>query len=91
MIRIVSDSSTLYSSSEAEAAGFSLAPLSVSVAGENYREFDEISTEELVALIRQGNMPVSSQPAIGEVLAIFEAYPQRVGRKNPVRQKFSDS
>lgn len=75
MIRIVSDSSTLYSSSEAEVAGFSLAPLSVSVSGENYREFDEISTEELVALIRQGNMPVSSQPAIGEVLAIFEAYP----------------
>lgn len=67
MIRIISDTSTLYSTTQAEEAGFSVSPLSVTIAGKSYREFDEISSEEFVAIIRQGHMPTSSQPAIGEV------------------------
>ena len=50
-------------------------PLSVTIAGKSYREFDEISSEEFVAIIRQGHMPTSSQPAIGEVSALYESYP----------------
>ena len=65
MVHIVSDTSTLYSTTQAEAAGFTVAPLSVTIAGKNYREFDEISSEEFVDIIRQGHMPTSSQPAIG--------------------------
>ena len=74
MVRIVSDTSTLYSSAQAEAAGFSVVPLSVTIAGKSYREFDEISAQELVALIRQGHMPTSSQPAIGEVEALYRRF-----------------
>ena len=74
MVRIVSDTSTLYSTSEAEAAGFAVSPLSVTIAGKSYREFDEISAEEFVAIIRQGHMPTSSQPAIGEVEALYDSY-----------------
>ena len=74
MIRIISDTSTLYSSAEARAAGFAVAPLSVTIAGKSYREFDEISSDEFVSIIDQGHMPTSSQPAIGEVSALYEEF-----------------
>lgn len=76
MVRIVSDTSTLYSTSQAKEAGFDVSPLSVTIGGKSYREFDEISSEEFVALIQQGHMPTSSQPAIGEVTALYEQYPE---------------
>ena len=75
MVRIISDTSTLYSSQQAQEAGFSVAPLSVTIAGKSYREFDEISADQFVSIIREGNMPTSSQPAIGEVLEIYEQFP----------------
>lgn len=74
MVRIVSDTSTLYSTTQAEEAGFSVSPLSVTIAGKSYREFDEITSEEFVDIIRQGHMPTSSQPAIGEVEALYNRY-----------------
>ena len=74
MIRIVADTSTLYSTAQASAAGFDVSPLSVTINGQSYREFDEISAEEFVEIIRQGHLPVSSQPAIGEVAALYERY-----------------
>ena len=76
MVRIVSDTSTLYSSDQAREAGFSVAPLSVTIAGKSYREFDEISSEDFVSIIQQGHMPTSSQPAIGEVAAIYDQFPE---------------
>ena len=75
MVRIVSDTSTLYSTAQAEAAGFTVAPLSVTIAGRSYREFDEISSDEFVEIIRKGHMPTSSQPAIGEVEDMYNRYP----------------
>ena len=74
MVRIVSDTSTLYSSAQARAAGFAVSPLSVTIAGKSYREFDEISSDEFVAIINEGHMPISSQPAIGEVSALYEEF-----------------
>ena len=74
MVRIVSDSSTLYSSAQAREAGFAVSPLSVTIADRSYREFDEISSDEFVAIIRQGHMPTSSQTAIGEVTALYEEF-----------------
>ena len=74
MVRIVSDTSTLYSSAEARKAGFAVSPLSVTIAGKSYREFDEISSDQFVCIIDQGHMPTSSQPAIGEVTALYEEF-----------------
>ena len=75
MVRIVSDTSTLYSSAQAQAAGFHVSPLSVTIAGNSYREFDEISAEDFVAIIRQGHMPTSSQPSVGDVAALYDQFP----------------
>ena len=74
MVHIVSDTSTLYSTTQAEAAGFAVSPLSVTIAGKSYREFDEISSGEFVDIIRQGHMPTSSQPAIGEVEELYARF-----------------
>ena len=74
MVRIVSDTSTLYSTTQARESGFAVSPLSVTIAGNTYREFDEISSQEFVDIIRQGHMPTSSQPAIGEVSALYEEF-----------------
>ena len=74
MVRIVADTSTLYSTKQALEAGFAVSPLSVTIAGKSYREFDEISAEEFVSIIHQGHMPTSSQPAVGEVAALYEQY-----------------
>ena len=75
MIRIVSDTSTLYSTRQAQEAGFHVSPLSVTIAGESYREFDEISSEKFVSIIREGHMPTSSQPSIGDVTQLYDQFP----------------
>ena len=74
MVRIVSDTSTLYSPTQAREAGFAVSALSVTIAGNTYREFEEISSRQFVDIINQGHMPTSSQPAIGEVTALYEEY-----------------
>ena len=74
MVRIVSDTSTLYSSAQARQAGFAVTPLSVTIGGNSYLEFDEIDAQAFVDLINQGNMPTSSQPAVGSVAAQYEQY-----------------
>ena len=71
MVRIVSDTSTLYSTTQAKEAGFRVSPLSVTIAGNSYREFEQISAREFVDIINQGHMPTSSQPAIGEVSGLY--------------------
>ena len=75
MVRIIADTSTLYNSAQAQEAGFFVNPLSVTIAGKSYKEFDEISSEEFVSIIRQGHMPTSSQPAIGDVADMFNRFP----------------
>lgn len=74
MVRIVSDTSTLYSTAQAWEAGFAVSPLSVTIGGQSYREFDEISPKEFVAKIHEGNLPTSSQPAVGEVEALYQQF-----------------
>ena len=74
MVHIVSDTSTLYSTTQAREVGFAVSPLSVTIAGNTYREFDEISSQQFVDIIKEGHMPTSSQPAIGEVTALYEEF-----------------
>ncbi len=74
MVRIVSDTSTLYSSQQAREAGFAVSPLAVTIAGNTYRELDEMTGEQFVEIIAKGHMPASSQPAIGEVMDLYEEY-----------------
>ena len=40
MVRIIADTSTLYTSRQAEQAGFFVNPLYVTIAGKSYKEFE---------------------------------------------------
>ena len=72
MIRIVSDSSTLYSIKDGQANKIDIAPLSVTINGKTYTEFEDIETKEFIDIINQGNVPTSSQPSIGEVIELYQ-------------------
>ena len=74
MVRIVSDTSTMYSCVQARGAGFDVSPLAVTIAGETYRELDEMEAARFVELIQQGNMPKSSQPTLGDVVEVYSKY-----------------
>lgn len=75
MIRIISDSSTLYSIEEGKKNKIDIAPLSVTINGETYRENEDITTEEFIKIINEGHFPISSQPSVGEVVNLYEKYP----------------
>lgn len=72
MVRIISDTSTMYSSTQAQDAGFAVSPLSVTINNTSYKELNEITSDEFVSLIGEGHMPTSSQPALGDVMALYE-------------------
>ena len=73
MLHIVSDSSILYSQKDAkEKLGVYTTPLSVTVNGKSYREFEEIDPKSFIEIIEEGHHPSSSQPAIGEKIELYE-------------------
>ena len=71
-MKIITDSSALYSIQEGKELGIEVIPACVLVDGLVYRDYEDISSEELLKLIEQGKAPTSSQPAIGDVIDIFE-------------------
>ena len=75
MVRIISDTSTMYSEAQGQAMGIDIAPLSVTISGETYRELTDIQTPAFIDLINQGGVPTSSQPSIGDVLDLYQKYP----------------
>ena len=75
MIKIVSDSSTLYSKEEAKKNNLDVRSLSVTIDNISFKELEELTTEGLLKLIEEGAIPSTSQPAIGDVVEMYEQYP----------------
>lgn len=73
MIKLITDTSCLFSVEQAKKMGFIVNPLSVAINGKTYREFEEINSHEFIEMINKGAMPTSSQPAMGEILESIEA------------------
>lgn len=76
MIRLISDSSTLYSIEEGKALPCDITPLCVTINGKTYREYEDIDAEAFLNLIKAGYIPSSSQPSMGELVELFEKYPE---------------
>ena len=74
MIRIISDSSSLYSEKKGQEKNITIASLTVHINGKNYREYEDIETEEFIKIINEGHMPTSSQPSIGHVVDMYNQY-----------------
>lgn len=74
MIRIITDTSSLYTVQDGKNLNIDVVPLCVTIAGKTYREFEEINTDQFNQLIQEGHIPLSSQPPIGDYLELFEKY-----------------
>ena len=73
MVKIVSDSSSLYSIDGGQANGVIVSPIIVTINDKTYREYEDINTQEFIDIINEGHLPKSSQPSIGEVLDIYNS------------------
>ena len=75
MVQIITDSSTLYTSDEAQKLGFEATPLSVSIGDMDGRDL-LVNMDDFYARIQKGEIPRSSQPPIGDVMEVYEKYPE---------------
>ena len=74
MVKIITDSSTLYIPEEGKKLGFDVMPLCVNIADLEDRDL-LVDMDIFYGKIAEGNHPRSSQPPVGEVMEIYEAYP----------------
>ena len=72
-MKIVADTATLFSPEQGKELGLNVIPVCVAIDGETYRDYVDISTEELLAKVAAGGVPSSSQPAVGDMLEVLEA------------------
>lgn len=71
-MKIIADTPTLYSPKEGNDLGITVIPSCTIIDGNVYKDYEDISTEEFLGKINEGAAPTTSQPAIGELLEIFE-------------------
>lgn len=74
MVQIITDSSTLFTEEEAKAMGIEVLPLCVNIGELEGRDL-QIDMEDFYDRIEKGGIPKSSQPPIGEVMDVYEKYP----------------
>ncbi|MBR5260369.1 MAG: DegV family protein [Eggerthellaceae bacterium] len=71
-MKIVTDSSVMYSIEQAAELGFEVMPLSVTINGETWLEYEEISSPEFLEKVRAGATPTSSCPPVGFMAKAFD-------------------
>ena len=72
-MRIIADTATLFSPAEGAEQGMTIIPVCVNINNKTYQDYAEISSEEFLKLVADGGTPSSSQPAIGDILDVFES------------------
>ena len=72
MVKITTDTTSMYTVSEGKAMGIDLVPMTLIAGEKSYREIEEINVDELKELIEAGVKLTTSQPAVGEVMDLFE-------------------
>ena len=70
MVQIITDSSSLFTAKEEQETGVTSIPLCISIGNKNFRDL-EVPVDEFVADIQAGNIPVSSQPPLGDVMDAY--------------------
>ena len=71
-MKIIADTPTLYSPEEGNALGLTIIPSCTIIDGKVYKDFEDIDTEAFLKKIAEGAVPTTSQPAIGDILKVFE-------------------
>ncbi|MCT4395760.1 DegV family protein [Periweissella beninensis] len=70
-IKIVTDSSVQLTPEEISENNISIIPLSVEINETNYVDGVDITREEIVTFLKKGQIPKTSQPAIGKMVETF--------------------
>ena len=71
-MKIVTDTASLYSPAEGRVADISVVPTCVINGDEVYRDYEEINVEKFLAMVDAGAVLTTSQPAIGDLIDVFE-------------------
>ena len=71
-MKIVTDTASLYSPEEGSVAEIQVVPACVIHENRVYRDYEDISAEKFLEMIAEGAAPTSSQPAIGDLIDVFE-------------------
>ncbi|MCI5774381.1 MAG: DegV family protein [Erysipelotrichaceae bacterium] len=74
MIKIITDSSTLFDRKQSEQLGIGLCPLHILIDGQGYEDIEELSSSQLLTMIKEGKIPHTSQPSFGEKLELYDLY-----------------
>lgn len=74
-MKIVTDTGALFSPNEGVQKGIGVLPLNVIIDKKTYKEYVDIDSQSFLSLVKQGHIPSSSQPSIGETMELFEQYP----------------
>ena len=75
MVRIITDSSTLYTIDQAQEKGFDAVPLNIVIGDWDGKDL-HMDYDRFYNTIASGKHPQSSQPSIGDVVDAFEKYPE---------------
>lgn len=73
-MKIITDTSALYSPQEGQALGIEVLPLHVTINNQTYTELVDLTTDELIQKIAEGALPQSSQPSVGHTVEVLEQY-----------------
>ena len=72
-MKIIADTATLIAPSEGNTHGLNVIPVCVTIHNRTYQDYSEISSSAFIEMIRQGGVPSSSQPAIGDLLDAMDS------------------
>lgn len=70
-MKIITDTGSLISQERAKQLNITLLPLQVAINGKNYRDYFDLSAHDFIPMTKTA-VPVSSQPAVGEVMEAYE-------------------
>lgn len=71
-MKIVADSSVMFTVEQGKVHGIEILPLSVAIGGETWAEYEQISADEFLARVRAGALPQSSSPSPSATLAAYD-------------------
>jgi DegV family protein with EDD domain len=72
-MKIITDTAALIPPCQGEDYGLTVMPVGVAINDRTYRDYADISSAEFLELIKQGGVPSSSQPAIGDILDVLDS------------------
>lgn len=74
-MKIITDTSALFTIAQGKEMGIDVIPLCININDTQLRDL-ECDTKEFLQEVRNGHVPTSSQPPIGEVIEVYERYPE---------------